>query len=214
MQNLEIKQIVSAAAQSNTFVVSSNNSCIIVDAGAKLEDVLPHTANKKVEAILITHSHFDHILCLESYIKQFNCKVYLQKLTLDGLYDESLNLSSFFGYEFNFTNKNFEYELVSNNYEFTVFNNILVKVITAKGHSLDGTMYLFSDMLFAGDVLFASGIGRYDFYPQGKQDTLNTLKQLKNLTGYNTVYSGHGASSTFDRQQRNIDLHIKFLSRK
>jgi len=60
---------------SNTFVVEYNGTVLIIDAGAPREAVLQAAANKKPQAILLTHEHFDHTYHLDDYRKQFGCPV-------------------------------------------------------------------------------------------------------------------------------------------
>jgi len=67
--------------------------------------------------------------------------------------------------------------------------------------------------LFTGDTLFNTGIGRYDFEPNGKKELINSLKKLQTLEGYENVYCGHGKISNYLQQQKNISTYLKFLTR-
>ena len=211
--NLQVKKITNNMANSNTFVVSGQTECVIIDAGASVQDVLKAVGTKVVKGVLLTHSHFDHILHLDEYIEKFNCPIYMHPSAYNCLFDAKLNFSTVFDYNFAVQNKNFNKVFLKNQEPLTLIENVAITPIFANGHSKDSVLYLINNCLFAGDVLFASGIGRYDFYSGAKAEMLQTLKTLVALTGYDTVYSGHGAESTYERQQRNINLHIKFLNR-
>ena len=61
----------------NTYIVKSGDSAVIIDAGAEIEEVKSQLGESKVEAILMTHLHFDHFWNLEKYIEKFGCSVFI-----------------------------------------------------------------------------------------------------------------------------------------
>lgn len=197
---------------SNSFLVKFENKAILIDAGCPLSDVISALDNHLLVAVFLTHSHFDHIIYLEEIIKHFKVPVYVSENGVEKLYNANTNLSTSFNANVFLKDKT-NTIVVSEDKEINLFENLKIKVIETKGHSNCSVCYLFNDTLFAGDMLFNNGIGRYDFFDSNKQDILNSLIKLKPLTNYSTVHSGHGPSSNYARQQRNIDLHIKFLSR-
>ena len=60
---------------SNTFIVQSCDTTIIIDAGAKLDDLQKALKGRKPSAILLTHEHYDHVFYLDDYKKEFTCLV-------------------------------------------------------------------------------------------------------------------------------------------
>ena len=61
---------------SNTFIVQSGDTTIIIDAGAKLGDLQKVLGSRKPSAILLTHEHYDHVFFLDDYEKEFVCPVH------------------------------------------------------------------------------------------------------------------------------------------
>ena len=54
--------------QTNTYIVSGNNrTCVLIDPGFEPQTILNHVAGLglKIEAILLTHGHFDHVGAVE-----------------------------------------------------------------------------------------------------------------------------------------------------
>ena len=61
---------------SNTFVVEHLGRTVIIDAGAPIEKVKKALNDKQPDAVLVTHSHFDHVHCLKDYRANFRCPVF------------------------------------------------------------------------------------------------------------------------------------------
>ena len=58
---MEINKVVTGYLDENCYIISKDNNCLIVDPGDDYPDILKAVGDKKVLAVLITHSHFDHI---------------------------------------------------------------------------------------------------------------------------------------------------------
>ena len=72
-----------------------------------------------------------------------------------------------------------------------------IKVLHTPGHTRGGVCYVTDNMIFSGDTLFNSSIGRTDF-PGGDYDTLvdSIRNKLFTLEGDYIVYPGHDRSTT------------------
>ena len=66
--------------------------------------------------------------------------------------------------------------------------------IKLQGHTDCCLGLVIENHLFLGDVLFFTGIGRYDLPTGSIKDTMETQRKLKLLTGVDFIYSGHGVS--------------------
>lgn len=203
---MKIEKIVSNHLDSNTFVVSENDECLIVDAGAEIEDMAKLIGGKKVVGILLTHGHFDHAFNIIAYAKRFCCNIFASKLAKANLADPQKN----YGEDFLITDFS-QFVWIDDGCEFSL-GNFLIKAYSLPGHSKCCTGYLIEDVLFAGDVLFSQGIGRIDLHDSSRQDMLNSLQKLTTVP-FSQVASGHGEMSTAAEQKRNISVFIKYLSR-
>jgi len=175
---------------SNTYVVLNGGNAIIVDAGAKLQDVLnvlDELGDINVSAVLLTHSHFDHVLHLNDYIKHFDCNVYIDIKGINNLKDPRLNASELFRMPISITNKRIM-PLPENT---ITIGDIVVDIVRTHGHTNDSVCYVIDDMIFTGDTIFADGVGRVDLPTSSISDMQESLLKLEK---YNHIihYPGHG----------------------
>ena len=67
MAKAEIKRIVMDMVDENCYVVHKDGRGVIVDPGEGFDRIQKavEELNVKIEAILLTHAHFDHIMSLD-----------------------------------------------------------------------------------------------------------------------------------------------------
>lgn len=73
---MNIKTLVVGYLEENCYILSKNNNCIVVDPGDEIDKILESIGNMNVNAILITHYHFDHIGSLSDLKEKYNVNVY------------------------------------------------------------------------------------------------------------------------------------------
>lgn len=73
---MKIEKLIVGNYQTNCYILTNNNNCIIIDPGDEFEKIKKSIKEKNVVAILITHRHFDHIGALKELTKFCNCEVY------------------------------------------------------------------------------------------------------------------------------------------
>lgn len=191
--------------RSNTFVVEHEGAVFIIDAGAELADVKKALGERKPNAILLTHEHFDHTLHIADYIDAFDCDVYTHSATTEELYSNRLGSEIGWG-KVNKPNNFKKFHSIKNDQTFKV-GGITVEAIVAPGHSEGCVLFKFGNKLFTGDVLFAGTIGRTDFIPDGDALMQESLRKLLYVQ-FETAYHGHGKNSEFIEQQENIKNFI------
>lgn len=203
---MQIERILSHHLDSNTYVVSAENECLIIDAGAEIEDVLEKVGTKKVVGILLTHGHFDHAYNLDEYAERFSCKIYASRIAKINLIDPAKN------YGENFAISDFSrFVWLDGDSKFSL-GSFDISSYSLPGHSKCCTGYLIDGTLFAGDVLFEKGVGRIDLHDSDKREMFCSLQKLTTIP-FSQVAGGHGEMSTAEWQKRNISVFIKYLSR-
>ncbi len=71
---MDIKQIKVGYLHTNCYILIIENDAIIIDPGDEFEKIEQQTKNKKIQAILITHNHQDHIGAIHKFknIKKYD----------------------------------------------------------------------------------------------------------------------------------------------
>lgn len=73
---MEIIKIVTGALDENCYVLKKNNSCLVIDPGDDYPVIKEKIGDCKVLAVLITHSHFDHIGALRNFLTKRSTKIF------------------------------------------------------------------------------------------------------------------------------------------
>lgn len=171
----------------NSYVVSENGRGFIVDAADKSAALEKYIEDNKIKIdfILQTHTHFDHVLGLEHYKNLYGVKAYGGEKARDIANDVNYNLA--------FDYPNLKVEIDEYLSEGDVFSDFEIKVLETPGHSLDSISFLVGDHLLCGDALFQLSIGRTDLPGGNYQTLINSINnKFGNLNPQTTVYPGHG----------------------
>ncbi len=184
----------------NTYIISKDNRCVIVDPGLGFEGAaLEIKAKYQVEAILITHGHIDHI----DGIRHFNCPVYIHKNDEENLYDSSLSLYNMTNMKTPFKKGMLDVRCVSDG---DVINlaGFDFKVLHTPGHTRGSVCYSYGTKVLSGDTLFRHSCGRVDFPTGSSIDMMKSLKKIISTYPDNyDVYPGHDEKTTIKEEKKN-----------
>ena len=199
-QMLTLSHFTGGIAQTNGWLLRLADQAIAIDAPEGMS-VWLSTQDVKLNALLLTHQHFDHVLDAAAIADSHACPViafapYSPDLTLERLFGISAGIS-FSVPPFTVT------DLVTESSTLDLLGTSW-SVLHAPGHSPDSICFHSpaTGHLFGGDVLFLDGIGRTDF-PGGSTRTLLSGIQNKILTlpDETQVHPGHGPSTTIARER-------------
>lgn len=198
---MQVKVIKSGFLQTNTYVVSKENNCIIIDpayASEMINDYILEN-NYKVLAILLTHGHYDHISSTNELAKRYKCKVYVSNNDVGMLLDPVLNGSR--RYSKQDITVNGEYLSAFDKEIILKLDNFMIDVLFTPGHTKGSCCYLIGNELFSGDTLFRDGIGRVDLPTGSKHDMDKSLKYIFSLKNDVVVFPGHGDETTILKER-------------
>ena len=199
---LKIETMTVGMAQSNCYIVHNETEAIIVDPGgeqARIEQTVERLDIKPI-AILLTHTHYDHIGALEGIRDTYNVPVYVAAEENSWLMDPMKNLSGYVGESI--TTRPAEEELLIGD-EMTI-GEFTFKVLPTPGHSPGGVSFVFEegDFVITGDALFGGSIGRTDFPGSNHEQLLTSIReQLFTLPEHYTIYPGHMGRSTIGHEK-------------
>ena len=188
---------------------NQSREAILVDPGFNEGGKLVEHINKlnlKIVAILLTHSHFDHIDALEDICKLYpDVKVYINEDEAELLDNATLNLSRFRddGIIRNLTYHPKHLVKLGDNEEFSEAG-YLVKMIKTPFHTKGSACYYVKseNILFSGDTLFYTTIGRTDLPTGSNRDIESSLKKLLTLPLETKIYPGHGVATSLERESK------------
>lgn len=198
MTNIETLPL--GSYQTNCYIVWEDTAkrCAVIDPGFEPEVILARLEQLglSVDAILLTHGHFDHVGAVESIVKATGCALWMHQ----GDYSQFKNPTNAFFYPLansDFTEIQFceEAETIhAGGVDFTVWET--------PGHTWGSVCYLCWDALFCGDTLFAGSCGRTDLPGGDRKTMLSTLSRLSEVKEDYRIFPGHGESSTLHREQQ------------
>ncbi|MDE6656018.1 MAG: MBL fold metallo-hydrolase, partial [Anaeroplasmataceae bacterium] len=145
-----IEKIVTGDFETNTYIISNQGKCVIVDPGLDFENTAAKIKEQyNVEAILLTHGHMDHI----DGIRYFDVPIYIHELEIPFLEDPNLSLYRMFGSRMPFQKENLKLIPIHDGTELDLIG-YRFKVMHTPGHTRGSVVYSYKDKLLSGDTLF------------------------------------------------------------
>jgi glyoxylase-like metal-dependent hydrolase (beta-lactamase superfamily II) len=189
--------------QENCFLAKADGAetCIVVDPGDEAERILGEVEQLggRVEAILLTHTHFDHVGAVAELARATGAKVWCPELEISILADINSYVFAGFGpYE------SYDADETVAGGETLHLAGLEIEVVFTPGHSPGHVTYAVptEKVLFSGDVLFQGSVGRTDL-PGGDWPTLarSIATLLERYPDDTTVLPGHMGVTTLGQER-------------
>ncbi len=200
---MKYDSIVLGPLRSNCYVIydENTNDAIVVDVGGEPSELIEYVKNKnlKVHYIIITHSHFDHILGIEKFKEWSGAKVVANENAPELLIDPEKNLSTV-GY---CDNVSIKADILVSDMQELKAGSIDVRFFHTPGHTPCAMCIEVGDLLCTGDTLFKGTMGRCDLYGGSLKTMYKTLFRIYNFEKNYTILPGHEDSTTLDYEREN-----------
>ncbi len=203
---MKVERFLTGIISTNCYLVMNEETkkAVIVDPAACPKKMMNYITENgyEVEAILLTHGHFDHIMGIDGFLEHFKVPVYVHEADEETMNDPALNQSAVYtnGYTFGKA----EYLRDKQTLELAGYT---FEVIHTPGHTKGCCCYYVAseNVLFSGDTLFYRSVGRTDFANSSMSDLIHSLRgKLFMLPDETIVYPGHmGATKIGDEKKYN-----------
>lgn len=174
----------------NCYLLSGENGHAVIVDPAENGEALANMLEKKgltLDAICLTHVHYDHIGGLTELHTRTGAPVYMHPAEAAIVDTMSYGL-------LNVTTHAYPAVLHAGGLEIAVYHT--------PGHSPGSVCLLAEDKLITGDTLFFGSCGRIDFDGGSWEKMAASLRFLDKLEGDYDVYPGHGEATRLSRERK------------
>ncbi len=170
----------------NEIIADPRGRAAIVDPAYEVDRLLREAKahQMEIEAVLITHTHHDHIDGLWDTVRLTGATVYVGRGEL--------------GTVLKATEKATDHERVVplDGGEKIALGQLTIDVIATPGHTVAGVSYFVDGCVFTGDSMFVGGCGRTNFPGGDPKKLWTSLQRLAALPDDTRVYPGHDYGAT------------------
>lgn len=201
---MKIERFVIGPIGTNCYIVINEETkeSFVTDPAACPTELVSHirSTGLKVQAVLLTHGHFDHIMGIDDFVKEFPVPVYAHEAEKELLENAQLNSSAMYGMGYTYSGA----EYLKDGQVLTIAG-FEIHVIYTPGHTAGGCCYYIpaEHVLISGDTLFHASIGRTDL-PTGSSSQLvrSVREKLMVLPEETKVYPGHMEETTIGYEKK------------
>ena len=204
MAKLKIGRIMLGMCQTNCYFLyrEGETKVIFIDPADQGKYIYDKLAEKgfSVEAILLTHGHFDHILGAKVLRELSGAKIYATEADKVLLQDPYVNVSAQWAKPYTM-----EADEYIRDGQVLTFGDISCKVLVTPGHTIGSCCFYFEEdgILISGDTLFQESVGRTDLPTGSMSKLVRSLKEkLFVLPEETDVYPGHGNPTSIGYEKK------------
>ena len=192
----KVHTLVVGRLQTNCYILQSDSTALVVDPGDEPERILRFLTDIAVKPsrIIATHTHFDHVLGVDSIRDKFQIPFLIHHDDLSMLESMQSRVRQIMDFSVPPPPK---VDQFLRDGESIAFGEDRLKVIHTPGHSPGSISLVGPRFVLTGDALFNQSIGRTDL-PGGDLDTLvrSITERLFTLDDDTIVYPGHGPETS------------------
>ncbi len=198
---MKVQRLVVGPIDTNCWIAGDRDGvpAVVIDPAGDAERILDALGDRPVEAVVLTHGHFDHVGAVRQVMEATGAPLAVHRLDADAASDPSRNLSGMFGERLSAPAP----DIVLEDGDEVRAGDVSLRVLHTPGHT-PGSICLYAPgHLFSGDTLFAGSVGRTDL-PGGDARALaeSIREKLAGLPDDTEVHPGHGEPSTIAREKR------------
>lgn len=180
---MKIKRLVGGSLESNGYIISRirGGSCYVIDPGYEPKRFIAYIAEQglAMQGVILTHHHYDHVGGAEKLRDYFECPVMMHEQDAF-VYRQPVD------------------RLLADGDEIDLDGETL-RVYHTPGHTR-GSICMLSEkskVVFTGDTIFDTDLGRTDLADSSPQDMIRSCKAvIDKWSNDYTIYPGHDGAAT------------------
>jgi hydroxyacylglutathione hydrolase len=194
---IKFEEFTGGLLETNAFLLHGPAGNVLIDAPQGAD---AHFADQSIDILLLTHGHFDHVADAAAIQDRHGCRLLYHPETEPMITDPDFFRNWGFALDIPPVKAG---ELLSATAD-CALAGLSFTVLEVPGHCPGSLCFYLpeSGLLFGGDVLFRSGIGRWDL-PGGDHDLLvsGIREKIFPLPETTRVYPGHGPATTIGHER-------------
>ena len=195
---MKFERLVVGIGETNTYILYDENTleAFIIDPGDEGNRLIQYIHKKflKLQGILLTHYHYDHIGAVKELKEKYQCPIYAHKKEVQGLKDPEINHSKSSYHK----SISIDVDKALAHGDMINIGDITLEVIHTPGHTPGGICLKVKDgnIVFTGDTIFSDDLGRTDL-EGGSEDLLkkSIMNKISQWSDDVVIYPGHGEAS-------------------
>lgn len=201
---MELITFTTGPLENNSYLIVEHRNCILFDAPIQSFEIIDKYINDnylEIKAIILTHTHFDHIVDLSLFNQKYHPEIFVHPNDAYRIINPNEELPPWVKLKIEPVNPS----KFLNDGDVIEIDNIFFKILHTPGHTQGGVCIeiIGYNKIITGDTLFNLGVGRTDF-PGGNSEQL--IKSIKDkLLVYPDefeIYPGHGGKSTIGIEKK------------
>ena len=187
---VDVEYMIMGVLANNVYIVSDGEGTMVVDPSCSADKILAALGERKLDAIVLTHSHFDHTGAAAE-LREATVASAIDAPLIEEPCDEDLSTRGV----------PCPVDRTVAHGDVVEVGNMKWKVIATPGHTPGSVTLKVEDVLFTGDTLFRHECGRCDLEGGDFSAMLRSLKRLSELEGDYKVFPGHEGISTLSEER-------------
>jgi hydroxyacylglutathione hydrolase len=200
--NPSVSALTVGAVQENSYLLAdeTNGVSALIDPGAEADRLMSavERTGTTLDAIWLTHAHFDHVGAIADIKRRWDVPVHLHPLD-EPLYAMASRQAAAYGLPFEQPPAP---DCALGDGEVLTMGRFRFTVMHAPGHTPGHVVIHGHGLAFVGDCLFAGSIGRTDLPMSNPRDLARSLARITTLPDDTVVYPGHGPATTIGTEAR------------